>query len=260
MSTVRQICFVAVAVALVVDCIACSGAANPAPGTGGTSSVQVEPERPAWFRSAIDESRRTLEDRCWELAPLPVIYTDNPEFVECQRQAVVTSSEARRTMYDEALEQCVTSSSTSQCCFSKTTDWLSQEAKQQTQCNRECASRVGRPSPPSDAPRSCHSVLVSPPRAARSRAHTDAVDAVLNRCIVTPAEVAACEELGSFAERVYCKGTCEQQSLRFGVDVDACVSRARQSGTISCTGGHPDFRSQCEQRCRGLYGDGSPPQ
>jgi hypothetical protein len=177
-------------------------------------------DAPEWYRLAVEESRQALGTRCWERAPLGILGTEDPLFLDCNREATLVAAVAINEIYQSALERCIDDGrrgSRDGCCFAKQSSTMNELVQR---CNDECSVHVGAhihtlPSA------TCRTQVVGPSEAAnaRSRAYTPAVDAVVHNCLrlgpVPETIVAMCVELPTSIERKYCSATCESEHLRW---------------------------------------------
>lgn len=232
---------------------ACAGS-----GPYGEAPIPAEErgQRPAWLRRAIDESRRTLEERCSDFAPLENIppQTSSEVYFICQEEAGEAAREARQAVLQEALERCVadiTQGGLGECCFSKVTDRVELEREQQARCDAACRTKAARSGSGAPSRRDCHPQQVSPPRTSRRRAHTPAVEEILRRCAQNLDEVAACSNLPSVWEKWACEHGCTATSAPFRNEVALCLTAFDVVHAISCRSElTPPVRALCEARCR----------
>lgn len=196
------------------------------------------------------ESAETMEDRCWDHAPLAIVMTAEPQFMECEREAANAAVARWQGVYSAALRQCRAGragGAAAGCCFDRVTDDFKELDLELQRCNVEC----GLPAMAIPAPR-CSPVVVSPKRGGRSRAHTAEVAEVLTRCQADRQQVVRCGGLATFVERRYCEGVCLATDAAFDAAVDSCVREAaRSSAVASCGPGLPDvLRPICDEWCR----------
>jgi hypothetical protein len=218
--------------------------------------VQAAPDArrdPPWVRGAVEESARTLEVRCLELAPLERVFADDVEVASCLWQAGRAVRSARQEVYDAALDRCVANAEQSRfagCCFARVTDRRALEEARRQQCDAECAERIGKPDTKFTAEQRCEPQVVSPVRPAGSRAHTRAVADVLRGCTGEHDVVLACSRLPTKVEREYCSFACERQNQAFRGALLLCIRHARENASVTCALDDPRAKQECEQRCR----------
>jgi len=97
----RCVTFVLTVAQLGLCAFGCSVEASRVSPTGATND-----SRPAWFEISVQESTQMMEPRCTEHAPLELLQTDDPLFLECEHDAMMAAASAIQTVYDAALADC----------------------------------------------------------------------------------------------------------------------------------------------------------
>lgn len=227
-------------------------------GTSGSGEVHLDTttkrSAPSWVAAAVDESRFMMENRCPEIAPLDVLWTDDAAFHACMAESTSAAYQAWKAVYDEALKRCVSSrSNVAECCFAKVTDRSEDMDREQVSCSRECAERTGRPPTLGATSRGCRPVNVSPMRRSRSRAHTAAVAEVLRVCGAEANALSRCDELPSVVEREYCRNACQKQRSEFQGALALCIQRVQADQlTPACAVADQEQKASCERLCSSL--------
>lgn len=220
--------------------VACSG-------TSATTDISVpQSQRPPWFRQALEESRETMEVRCDDLAPLELVHSNDPMYEACVGEASAVAAGERQAEYEKSLQNCLSSKGSRGCCFSRVTDNARAEAAILAECHHECVAKLGLDDV--EFPRDCRPAIVSPVRSARSRAHTPAVEKVLDACTVDEAAATVCTKLPSIVERKYCENACVSERGLFNAALQSCVRG--KNDVSACANAPPRARQRCEEDCR----------
>src|SRR5438128_1438013 len=99
----------------------CSGV----PTSGEAPSSRPGRVDPEWFTLAVADSRRTMEVRCADFAPLEIVMTSAPMYEACIGDASAAAIAAREAAYRDALGRCISASragAVAACCFPQVTD------------------------------------------------------------------------------------------------------------------------------------------
>ena len=243
---IRRFTLVLLRVGILLLGVACSGVPSGDDQSAARNAV------PAWYTQALEESRQTLEVRCNDTCPISIAHTGDPLLLACVADSAIIVGSERRKLRDKALAACVSRGldSTAGCCLEKQTDNEALEFLAERECTQQCAAALRRPSNRMRMDLNCHPMMVSPPRPKINRAHTPAVQAILQRCALSPDAQTACGGLPTRLEQQYCAALCPTKGATFNFDIYQCVRRFGQTGLLSCDEQDGQLRSICETRCR----------
>jgi hypothetical protein len=249
-----------VAVVTASHSLACSMSANSA-----DYGSAIHQSRPPWYTVSVQESTRFMEPRCTEHAPLSVLYTTDPVFVECEHDSEMAAVSAIEAVSEAALADCILAGKREPfagCCFAKETEYTT-NAEQR--CDQECARRVGRSYVRPARATTCHPDFVSPARSPKSRAYTSEVAAVVHACAargdLSEDDVAKCDRLSTPIERSYCHTSCVAIHERLNVAVLGCATAAAlPNAATTCDLVGSEWKEVCDTRCQeerkqGLHAD-----
>lgn len=175
----------------------------------GPAQTQAITASDDWRSRAVAASVMYFSDMCFEIAPLPIVDPDNPEYVECVRQSSAAEHREAERLYAAALARCVVDPKPPGCCFERQIGSKHRHDDWQSRCNDECV-RITRRAQVFEEhmPPGCHPLVLVPPRSKTSRFYTEAVQRVERECASDQSAITKCASLASKWERILCEGKC----------------------------------------------------
>lgn len=243
--------------------VVATGLVVSACSSGKNTAVPEREDSEVWLRQVDAESRRYLENRCANVAPLQIFDRNSRLFHECDERAEVALREEWNQLTAAATRRCVASSGSEACCFDRYVPGPEYQ-RRRVSCLDSCSAAVGHAV---SATAVCGGqVDARPPADEKSPALTAAVEAILAECAIDGSAMTKCDSLPSRVEVIVCRVNCERLEpyriarRRFNEAVSVCVQQYDQKGAF-CTL-DPDteregFSAQaCRQACQMSVAEG----